>query len=177
MRMIDIMPKEKWAQLELEIHERFSVNAAVYDKNGFTFTGIKKFANPVCPAIKAKPEGLQAICAVAHQNMAVQARNTNQTVIGECDAGLMKICTPVIQNGLFIGAVSGCGRLAEEGEIETFAVEMAIGMPEAEIEKLAARCKIISEKETLEMVEFLERTVARILAERFGGQSGQTYIK
>lgn len=171
MLMTDLLPKEKWAELEHEIHARFKVNAAVYDQNGFTFTGVKKFANPVCPAIKAKPEGLQAICAIAHQNMAAEARSTRRTVVGECDAGLMKVCTPVILDGRFIGALSGCGRLNEDGEVETFAVEMAIGMPEAEIEELATGCSTISERETSEMVEFLENTVARVLANGSGTEA------
>lgn len=163
VNMTDILPKEQWAQLERELYERFKVNACVYDENGFTFTGQKLFANPLCPAIKAKPESLQAICSVAHQNMAAQARSNGKTVVAECDAGLMKICTPVFAGGDFIGVVGGCGRLARDGEVEAFGVQMASGLPEAEIEGLAAECTTMDEDEVQAMTVFLEDFVARAL--------------
>lgn len=166
MRMTDIISEAKWAELEQEIFERFGVNACVYDDQGFTFTGQKLFANAICPAIKARPEGLQAICSVAHQNMAAIAKNTGRPVIEECDAGLLKICIPVSVNGEFIGVVGGCGRLPEGGEVDTFAVHMAAGIPEDELEKLAADCEIMETHKAEEMAEFLEGFIAGILASR-----------
>lgn len=164
MKMTDLLPEEKWAELERELYDRFKVNACVYDENGFTFTGQKLFANPLCPAIKAKPESLQAICSVAHQNMAAQAKSTGKTVVGECDAGLMKICTPVFVDGDFIGVAGGCGRLAQDGEVEAFGVQMASGLPESEIDDMAAKCTTMNEEEIQAMTGFLEDFVARALA-------------
>jgi ligand-binding sensor protein len=163
--MTDIINEEKWAELEREIHDRFGVNACVYDKNGFTFTGQKLFNNPLCPAIKARPEGLQAICSTAHQNMAAMARSSGETVIEECDAGLLKICTPVFVNGDFIGVVGGCGRLPADGEVDDFAVKMASGIPEEEVRKLAAECKVMREEEAQTMAGFLEDFVREAAAD------------
>jgi len=168
MKMTDIIPEEKWAELEREIYERFKVNACVYDENGFTFTGQKLFANPLCPAIKANPQALQAICSVAHQNMAAQAKKSGKTVVGECDAGLMKICTPVFAGREFIGVVGGCGRLAADGEVETFGVTMASGIPDEKAEELAAQCTTMDQEEIDAMTAFLEDFVARALAEQSG---------
>ncbi len=163
MQMTDLLAKDEWRALEQELHERWGVNACAYGSEGFTFTGYKNFGNPLCPAIKAVPEGIQAICSVAHQNMAAQARETRASVIAECDAGLLKICVPVFANGDFVGIIGGCGRLPEGGEVDAFAVEKAAGIPEAEVEKLAVEVRPMPMAEAREMASFLETRVAEIV--------------
>jgi ligand-binding sensor protein len=138
MQMTDIMPKEAWKALEQEIFERYGLNARVYDDKGFTFTGHTTWSNRICPAIKAKPSGVSAICSVAHSAMAAEARSTSASVVGECDAGLLKICVPVMVDGVMVGVVGGCGRLLAEGEIDPFMIEKSAGIPEAEVEDLCA---------------------------------------
>ena len=163
MHMTDLLAKDQWQALEQELHDRFGVNACAYGDQGLTFTGFKNFGNPLCPAIKAKPEGIQAICSVAHQNMAAQALKTRATVIAECDAGLLKICVPVFAGDEFVGIVGGCGRLPVGGEVDAFAVEKAAGIPEAEVEKLAAGVRPMDMDEARDMAGFLEAKVAEIV--------------
>lgn len=163
MHMTDLLAKDQWQALEQELHERWGVNACAYGADGFTFTGYKNFGNPLCPAIKAVPAGIQAICSVAHQNMAVQARETRASVIAECDAGLLKICVPVFANGEFVGIVGGCGRLPMDGEVDAFAIEKAAGIPEAEVEALATRVTPMPMDQAREMAGFLETKVAEIV--------------
>jgi len=163
MLMTDLLAKEEWQALEQELHDRWGVNACAYGADGFTFTGYKNFGNPLCPAIKAKPEGIQAICSVAHQNMAAKAKETKATVIAECDAGLLKICVPVFAGGEFVGIIGGCGRLPVDGEVDAFAIEKAAGIPEAEVETLAAEVKPMPMDEAREMAGFLETKVAEIV--------------
>jgi ligand-binding sensor protein len=160
MNMTDLLAKEEWAALEKELHERWGMNACAYGADGFTFTGYKNFGNPLCPAIKASPAGIQAICSVAHQNMAAKAKTTRKTVVSQCDAGMVKICVPVFSNGGLAGIVGGCGKLPEGGEIDAFAVEKATGLPEAEILALAARVAPLSAAQVREITTFLEGAVA-----------------
>ncbi len=163
MTMTDLLAKEEWQALERELHERWGVNACAYGADGFTFTGYKNFGNPLCPAIKAKPEGIQAICSVAHQNMAAQARQTKATVIAECDAGLLKICVPIFSGDEFVGVVGGCGKLPDGGEVDAFAIEKATGIPQAEVEALAAGVSPMPMEQAREMADFLETKVAEIV--------------
>lgn len=156
MKMTDLLTKEEWAALEQELHQRWKVNACAYGADGLTFTGFKNFANPLCPAIKASPSGIPAICSVAHQNMAAQAKASRDVVIGECDAGMIKICVPVFCKDEFIGIVGGCGRLPEDGEIDTYAVEKATGLPPAEVEALAKQVTVMPAEEAKEMARFLK---------------------
>jgi len=163
MNMTDLLAKEEWAALEKELHDRWGVNACAYGADGFTFTGYKNFGNPLCPAIKAKPAGIQAICSVAHQNMAAQAKTTHKTVVSECDAGMLKICVPVFSNSEFVGIVGGCGKLPEGGEIDAFAIEKATGLSEAEILALAAKVTPLSAAQIQEITTFLEGKVAGLV--------------
>jgi hypothetical protein len=70
MKLTDIAPLEKWLELEQKINERSGLNASVFDVNGVRITNFKKWANKLCPVIKADEKGQAYICAVAHQNIA-----------------------------------------------------------------------------------------------------------
>jgi len=166
MLMTDIMPREAWQALEQEIHERFGLNARVYDDKGFTFTGHVTWANRLCPAIKAKPSGVSAICSVAHQAMAAEAKATGAPVVAECDAGLLKICVPVLVDGEFVGVVGGCGRLLDDGEVDAFMVEKSAGIPEAEVAELASGIKALTTVEAEAIAAELQKRMAAAVKAR-----------
>ena len=81
MKLDDIMPIEKWVEVEREINRQSGLNAAVYDVAGVRITDYKKWANRLCPALRATEKGQESICAVAHQNIAAQAIKTGKTVV------------------------------------------------------------------------------------------------
>ena len=160
MLMTDLLSKEKWMDLEKVLHNEWGVNACAYDAKGMTFTGFKNFVNPLCAEIKSHPEGIQAICSVAHQHMAQQASASGKTVIEQCDAGMLKICTPVFVDGEFIGIVGGCGRVPEGADVETFTIHKAIDVPLDIVENLSKDVPSITMGKAQDMAEFLERFVA-----------------
>jgi ligand-binding sensor protein len=165
MKITDLLPKEEWKQLEEEFFLKTGLDTSVYDPDGFTFTGVKQWANSICPHIKARPESLQTVCAVAHQNLAHQADQTGKFVIEECDIGLIKICVPIIIDNEFIGAFSGCGLLMEEGEVETFLVHKLTNMDEAEIEELVSEINKISETRVREVAVEMEERIEKIISD------------
>ena len=73
MKLTDIAPLEKWLELEQKINERTGLNASVFNIEGVRITNYKKWANKLCPVIKANKKGQDYICAVAHQNIGAQA--------------------------------------------------------------------------------------------------------
>lgn len=164
MLMTDLLSKEQWTDLEKTLHNDWGVNACAYDAKGFTFTGFKNFVNPLCKEIKSYPEGIQAICSVAHQHMAQLAQKNRKTVIEQCDAGLLKICTPIFVKDEFVGIVGGCGRLPEGEEVEVFAIDKAIETPKEKIEALAAEVPVITMDRAKEMAVFLEGFVEETVA-------------
>jgi ligand-binding sensor protein len=185
MKITDLLPKEEWKQLENEFFLKTGLDTSIYDPDGFTFTGLKQWANNICPRIKARPESLQAVCAVAHQNLAHQAKQTGKYVIEECDIGLIKICVPIIVENECIGAFSGCGLLMEEGEVETFLVHKLTNMDEAEIEELVSQIKTISEirvrEVAVEMEDRIKEIVSDFISKQYfnffrANESGRTII-
>jgi ligand-binding sensor protein len=164
MLMTDILPKEAWQALEQEIHERFGLNGRAYDDKGFTFTGHVTWGNRLCPAIKAQPQGVSAICSVAHQAIAAEVRSTGRPVLSECDAGLLKICVPVMVDGEFVGVVGGCGRLPAEGEVDAFMVEKSAGIRQAEVQDLASGIKPLASAEAEAIAGELQGRMAAAVA-------------
>jgi hypothetical protein len=53
MELLDILPIEKWIELEKEINEGSGLNASVFDAGGIQITDFKKWANRLCPFVKA----------------------------------------------------------------------------------------------------------------------------
>ena len=76
------------SQLEKEIADLFGLNAAVFDQHGVRITDTLQWANSLCPAVKGNAKGQSFICAVAHQNIAGQAMQTNPC---GCTARILKV--------------------------------------------------------------------------------------
>jgi len=164
MEMIDICPAQTWAALEEDIHQRFGLNARVYDSKGFSFTGHTTWGNRICPAIKAHPQAVSGICSLAQTAMAAQARDTHATVIEECDAGLTKICVPVFDGDQFVGVAGGCGTLPPGGEVESFLVEKTAGLTEDQVAELASGIPEMDAAAAATAARYIEERVAELLA-------------
>ena len=138
MKLTDVLPVEDWAELEREIYEASGMRPRVYDVEGVGVTDPSVFGNELCARIQSIPKAQTFICAVAHNNMAVMARNTREPVVEECDAGMVKIVVPIFVGDEFVGAAGACGKLAEDGEVDAFMVNRSSDIPEEEVEALAA---------------------------------------
>jgi ligand-binding sensor protein len=171
MELTDILPVEDWIQFEKELHDRFNLNCTVYNTEGIGITGTPNWCNRLCPQIKANKESLAVICAAGNQNFMAQAKNTQKTVIGECDAGLLKIAVPIFVDGEFLGTAGGCGRPPEGGEVETFIIEKTTGMDENEINELCRELKPMSEEQAAQVAEFIEKRIAEYVADHVKRES------
>jgi len=158
--MTDLASMETWKELERFVSENYDMNGRAYDREGKPFTGQAYWCNRLCPAVRQNPAVLSAICSAAHQNMAVEAKNSGKPVIGECDLGLCKIVIPVIASGEFIGAVGGCGRLPEDGAVEQFVAEKTAGLSPKDLAELSASLKKISQVEAEDMAAALATKIA-----------------
>lgn len=164
MELTDLLPLEKWVELENEIHARSGLESNVFNTNGIRITNNKVWVNRLCPAIKATDKGQAFICAVAHMNLANQARDTKSPVIEECDAGLMKIVVPIIVDGTFIGAVGACGLLPADGEVDSFLVNKITDIDEEKIESLCEDLAVIEINSAEEVAQFIWEKIEEIVA-------------
>jgi ligand-binding sensor protein len=163
MKLTDIAPLDKWLELEQKINERTGLNASVFNVEGVRITNFKKWANKLCPVIKADEKGQNYICAVAHQNIAAQAERSHQPVIAECDAGLMKMVVPIFVNGEFLGVAGGCGYILANGEVDTFLVNKTIGIADEKLKNLLDDIPVMTSDQAQSQTGFIQNEVDQIL--------------
>jgi ligand-binding sensor protein len=163
LKLTDLAPLEKWLALEQKINKRFGLNASVFDVAGVRITDFKKWANKICPVIKSNQKGKNFICSLAHQNIATQAMHTHQPVMESCDAGLMKLVVPVFIDNEFLGAVSECGCLLDNNDVDMFMIHKTIGINEEKLMGLSETIPIMTPKEATSHICFIQNEVARIV--------------
>ena len=162
MELTDLLPLEKWKELEKEITRKSGLDANIFNIDGIRITDYKNWANRLCPAIKATDKGQSYICAVAHMNLSAQAKQTQESLVEECDAGLVKIIVPIFKKDEFLGAVGACGFLLDDGEVDSFLVNMTTGIDEEEIERLSADIETISIGKARIILSFIEEEISKI---------------
>ncbi len=165
MELIDILPLEKWVEFEKDIHERSGLASNVFNTKGVRITDFKLWVNRLCPAIKADDRGQSFICAVAHMNLAGMAKQAGEPVIGECDAGLIKLVVPIFVKGEFVGTVGACGLLPEDGEVDSFMINRTIDMNEEKIEDLSHDIKKMTSTEVEELGRYILKRIEKIVSE------------
>ena len=163
MELIDIMPVEKWVEVEKEINRRSGLNAAVYDARGMRITDFKKWANELCPSLRATEKGLQSICSVAHQNVAARVRKTRETIIDGCDAGLMKFAVPIFVEDEFVGVAGGCGMLRGQEKVDAYLVHRTTDLDQDVVNDLSGDIETISEDRLESVVNYVEDRVDEVI--------------
>ncbi|MBW2613574.1 MAG: PocR ligand-binding domain-containing protein [Deltaproteobacteria bacterium] len=163
MKLTDIYPVEKWVELEQEIHDRFHLDSNVFNVDGIRISEFKAWVNMLCPVIKATDKGQSFICAVAHMNLAVMAKNSGKAVVEECDAGLVKIVIPIFLRETFLGAVGACGLLMDDGEVDAFLVNKITDIEEEKVANLSEDIGSISSNKIKELISFVEDKIDHIL--------------
>lgn len=163
MELTDLLPVEKWFELEQDIHERFGMDTNVFNTSGIRITTFKNWVNRLCPEIKATDKGQSFICAVAHMNLAAMGQQTEKAVIEECDAGLVKIVIPVVMDGDFLGALGACGFLLDDGEVDSFLVNKITGIPDDTVEELSQGIPSISAEQAKALVKYTENRIQDIV--------------
>jgi ligand-binding sensor protein len=164
MELTDLLPVEKWVELEAKINRRSGLNATVFDNNHMRITDFKKWANNLCPVIKANEKGQTFIWATAQRHIAAMAQKTRKPVVEECDAGMIKIVAPIFANGEFLGSVSGCGLLQQgEGEVESFLVNKTTGIEGEEVKRLSKDVGQISKEDAEALGRFIADEINKLV--------------
>ncbi len=163
MKLTDLLPIEKWENLERALNKRSGLNSSVYNAEGFRITTFVAWANDLCPAIKSAPQGASAICALANQYVTSQCRETGQPATIECDAGLAKFAIPIFWNNEFLGTVGGCGYRLPDSEVDTFLIHKTIDYDIKKLDAMAANIKIITNEEIDAHIKFLQDELSSLL--------------
>lgn len=166
MKLTEIAPLERWMELENDINARSGMDANIFDTKGYRISPQKHWANELCPAIKDTDKGQSFICAPAHMNLAAQAMRSGETVIEECDAGMIKLVVPIFAGGEFVGAVGACGMRFEDGELDAFLVNKMTDIAEERVESLAAGVPAITRAKAEALGRYIRERVDEILSSR-----------
>ncbi|MFO7559660.1 MAG: PocR ligand-binding domain-containing protein [Desulfobacterales bacterium] len=163
MKLTDMLPLEEWIAFEKDIHERSGLDVNVFDTEGIRISSYKQWVNKLCPVIKAHDKGQAFICAVAHMNIAAQAKLEKTAVIEECDAGFLKLVVPIFTDEEFIGSVGACGLLLDEGEVDSFMVNRTIEISEEEIESLSSGIAKMTTEDVQMLADYIQKQIDRII--------------
>jgi len=163
LKLTDILPLEKWIELEKDIHQHSGLDVNVFDTEGIRISSYKVWVNKLCPAIKANDKGQAFICAVAHMNIAAQAKHEQKAVIEECDAGLIKMVVPILVNGAFLGAIGACGLLLNDGEVDSFMINRTTEIEEDKIESLSGGIVKITTEKAQVIAAYIQEQINRIV--------------
>ncbi len=157
MKPEELLPLEKWMELENDIMEKKGFPASVFNTDGIRITDNMRCLNKLCPEVKATEKGQSFICAVAHMNLAILAKNSKKPVIEECDAGIGKLLVPIFGGEEFAGAVNVCGVLLDDGEVETFFINKTTDIEEEKIEALAKSIPAVSSAKMNELADYIQQ--------------------
>jgi len=163
VKLSDLLPIEKWAELEEEVYRRFGLDASVYRLTGVSLTEYKQWVNPLCPVIKGNKKGLSFICAVVNQYMAQEVSQTRKPMITECDAGLSRIAIPIFVGDAFIGTFGACGKLLDENEVESFLISKTTGIDSEKIESLSSDVGRMTTEEAENAARWMETRIQEIV--------------
>ena len=162
MELTDIMPKEKWVELQKDLCERFGLNADVVDKDGKKFAGVA-WGNELCRTLHDDKKGFSSICAPAGA-MFTQLAQAGDTFAEECDACKTRLSVPIYNGDELVGAVGGCGLLAEGEEVDGFTIGMMSDLEEGKIEELTETVKVASEDRIKEIQDYIRKKIDEAMA-------------
>jgi ligand-binding sensor protein len=165
MKLTDLAPLDKWIELEKDIHQKSGLDVNVFDTTGYRISDFKNWANRLCPEIKATDKGQSFICAPAHMNIAALAMRSQQPVIQECDAGMLKLVVPIFLDDEYVGAFGACGFLLDDGEVDSFLVNKMTDIRDDKIEELAEGIPVTTTEKAETLSQYIIDKIARIVAD------------
>jgi ligand-binding sensor protein len=165
MKLTDIAPLQRWVELERDIHHKSGLDVNVFNTDGYRISEFKKWANSLCPEIKATDKGQSFICAPAHMNIATMAMRSKRPAIEECDAGLIKLVVPIFVQNDFVGAIGACGFLLDDGEVDSFLVNKMTDIDEDTVVGLSEGISSITTANAEKLGQYITEKVEKIINE------------
>lgn len=163
MKLTELMPWAKWVEFEREFNERSGWNSCIVDRQGLRITAYRKWANPLCPAIRGDPKGQAAICDKAEHRIREADHAEGRLTVTRCGAGLLVLAVPVYRQGKLLGFVGGCGLLPVDGKADTLAVSAATGLSMTKIKELCCDIKQLDKSEMEALGRHLQRRLNELL--------------
>jgi ligand-binding sensor protein len=157
MTPLDLKSEDEWKEILDRFSTEVNMTACLTDDVGKQlFCSGDRF--PLCASVRDDKDALTFICAQTNTAMLAVVKKRLQPEVDCCEAGLLRLVVPIVQNNELIGQVTACGLATEDDETDTFLVAKQLGIPEAEVAELAKSTPAGSE-------EKLKQSGARLFEE------------
>jgi ligand-binding sensor protein len=149
---LEIMSAEQWDELLEELASDSLMATALMDTEGSILRSHGR-RSALCKLIRDSDEARMSVCSQTSQAMLELVRVSLTPVIEECEAGMLRLVIPVVRDGILVFQVAACGRLAHDGEIETFLVSKLLDMEEADVTDLSRSVTLVARRYLQELGE------------------------
>jgi ligand-binding sensor protein len=154
MTLMDLKKKEAWKS----ILDRFSLDvnmtACLIDEAGNSLLcSFDRY--PLCRTIRDDQEAATYICSQTNIAMIAVVKRTLRPEVDVCEAGLLRVVVPIVQDGVVVGQIAACGLASEDEELGSFVVAKQLGVSEEQVEGLARSTPFGSEEELQRLGERL----------------------
>ena len=89
---------------------------------------------------------------------------SRQTVVEECDAGMLKLVVPIFANDEYVGAIGACGFLLDDGEVDTFLVNKMTDINADKVESLTEGIPVITTEKAEILSQYITNQISSIIA-------------
>jgi ligand-binding sensor protein len=166
---LEIMSAEQWDELLEELASDSLMTSALLDSQGAVLRTHGR-RNALCKMIRQEGESRTSICSQTSAAMLEMVRVTLGPVIEECEAGMMRVVIPVVRGGVLAYQVALCGRLAHDGQIETFLLSKLMRVGEDDVSDLSRSVTLVARKYLRDLAE---RTFLRLNPDQTAAPSPQ----
>jgi ligand-binding sensor protein len=160
MKITDVIPAEDLRALQLELSERFGLNADIVDADGKRLFGTT-WGNKLCRAIRDDDKGFGSICVPAGQ-MFAKLMKQGEPFSEECDGGMMRVAVPVLVDGEVVGSIGGCGVVPHDGEVDPFTIGMMSDIEESAATDMAGKLVPLAEGMVEEIQAYIRKRIEEL---------------
>jgi ligand-binding sensor protein len=146
MTPLDLKTKEKWEEILNRFAKDAKMTACLTDDTGKQLIcAAERF--PLCSAVRETPGALMSICSQTNSAMLAVVKKTLKPEVDVCEAGLIRVVVPVVQDGSLVGQVTACGLASKDEELNSFFVAKEVAITEDQVLELAKSTPLGSEEE------------------------------
>jgi ligand-binding sensor protein len=146
--------KEEWRKILARFAQESKMTACLTDDTG---GNPECFFDryPLCAAVRRDQEATTFICSQTNTAMLAVVKKTLKPEIDICEAGLIRLVVPIVQDGRLIGQVFACGLASRDEVVNSFLIAKHLNITEEQVLELAQSTPFGSEEKLKPLADSL----------------------
>ncbi|MBT3218841.1 MAG: hypothetical protein HN348_07095 [Proteobacteria bacterium] len=136
----------EWTEILGQFSQKTGLTACLADAKAVHLQCVGQHF-PLCLAIRNKKESLTSICAQTATVMTAMVNKTHKVEMEFCQAGMIRLVVPLLDQGSVVGQISACGAQSSEEEPDFFLISKELGISESTAQDLGSTTPTASWKE------------------------------